>query len=104
GMKGLLRRIYGRTSIGPGKQLRTQREVARRVGGATALRIQRARGGMMSVLVSSHTAELKQREKVAEDTLAFHLERPRDFEFRAGQSIDLTLIDPPESDPEGNSR
>lgn len=58
----------------------------------------------MSVLVSSHTAELKQREKVAEGTLAFHLERPRGFEFRAGQSIDLTLIDPPESDPEGNSR
>src|SRR5207248_1617875 len=37
-------------------------------------------------------------------TMAFHFERPAGFEFRAGQTVDLTLIDPPETDSEGNTR
>ena len=40
------------------------------------------------------------REEVAADTMAFRLSRPAGFEFKAGQSVTLSLIDPP---PEPNS-
>jgi len=36
--------------------------------------------------------------------MAFHFAKPADFQFRAGQSMDLTLLNPPETDAEGNSR
>lgn len=42
--------------------------------------------------------------EVAEGTLAFTLQRPAGFDFKAGQSADLTLVDPPETDAEGNIR
>jgi ferredoxin-NADP reductase len=41
---------------------------------------------------------------VAEGTVAFHFERPADFQFKAGQYMNVTLIDPPETDAEGNTR
>lgn len=44
------------------------------------------------------------KEVIAEGTMLFRLEKPEGFAFRAGQSIDLTLIDPPETDAEGNKR
>ena len=52
----------------------------------------------------SETIRLARREEVAEGTRAFYFGRPPGFEFRAGQSIDLTLVDPPETDGEGNVR
>ena len=51
-----------------------------------------------------HTAPLTKCEEIAEGTMAFHFAKPADFQFRAGQSIDLTLLNPPETDAEGNSR
>lgn len=36
--------------------------------------------------------------------MAFHFAKPADFQFRAGQSVDLTLLNPPETDAEGNTR
>jgi ferredoxin-NADP reductase len=36
--------------------------------------------------------------------MAFHFSKPESFEFRAGQFADYTLIDPPETDEEGNTR
>lgn len=44
------------------------------------------------------------RQEVAEQTMAFRLEKPYGWAFKAGQSIDLTLLDPPETDAEGNTR
>jgi len=44
------------------------------------------------------------REDIAEGTMAFHLERPEGFDFKAGQYLDLTILDPPETDEEGNTR
>jgi ferredoxin-NADP reductase len=41
---------------------------------------------------------------VAEGTLAFHFERPAGFQFKAGQFVNVTLVEPPETDAEGNSR
>lgn len=52
---------------------------------------------------SIHTHLLRS-ELVAEGTMAFHFAKPPGFEFRPGQSIDLTLLNPPETDAEGNTR
>ena len=49
-------------------------------------------------------AKLMRREGVAEGTMAFHFEKPSGFNFKAGQSADVTLTDPPEIDAEGNTR
>jgi ferredoxin-NADP reductase len=56
------------------------------------------------VLVADQTATLIRREEVAEGTMAFHLEKPAGFSFRAGQFADVTLTDPLETDAEGNTR
>ena len=50
------------------------------------------------------TTRLEHSELVAEHTMAFHFAKPPGFEFRPGQSIDLTLINPAETDGEGNTR
>ena len=47
---------------------------------------------------------LFRKEVVAEGTLRFWFTRPEGFEYTAGQSIDLTLVNPPETDAEGNTR
>src|SRR5690242_20345151 len=57
----------------------------------------------MMTATSMHT-KLEKHELVAEGTMAFHFAKPPGFEFRAGQSIDLTLLNPPETDGEGNTR
>jgi ferredoxin-NADP reductase len=44
------------------------------------------------------------RDDVAENTMAFYLVRPEGFDFKAGQFLDLTIIDPPQTDDEGNTR
>ena len=36
--------------------------------------------------------------------MAFHFEKPVGFNFKAGQFISLTLIDPAETDAKGNTR
>jgi len=47
---------------------------------------------------------LLNRVEVAEGTMAFHFEKPQGFDFKPGQSADLTLLNPPETDPAGNVR
>ena len=47
---------------------------------------------------------LVRRETVAEGTMAFYFSKPSGFRHQAGQSLLLTLIDPPETDSEGNGR
>jgi ferredoxin-NADP reductase len=53
-----------------------------------------------------HTQLLKLRDRleVAERTLAFQFEKPAPFTFKPGQYVNLTLLDPPETDAEGNVR
>ena len=50
------------------------------------------------------SVKLIRSEAVAEGAMAFHFTRPSGFDFRAGQAIDITLINPPETDSEGNTR
>ena len=58
----------------------------------------------MATETLTNTTVLRKREEIAEGTMAFHFDKPAGFEFRAGQALDWTLIDPPETDGEGNIR
>lgn len=49
-------------------------------------------------------ARLVSRTEIAEATMAFRFERPQGWTFKAGQFVDITLLDPPETDAEGNVR
>ena len=51
-----------------------------------------------------YNVKLTKKETIANGTMAFHFEKPAGFEYRAGQFADITLIDPPETDEEGNIR
>ena len=51
-----------------------------------------------------YSLKLKARSEVAERTLEFRFDKPTGMTFKAGQFMDLTLIDPPETDTEGNTR
>lgn len=44
------------------------------------------------------------RVTVAEGTMSFHFSRPPGFQFRAGQSLAMTLVEPPETDGKGSTR
>jgi ferredoxin-NADP reductase len=52
----------------------------------------------------SYLMKLTGRQEVAEQTMAFRFEKPITLAFTPGQFIELTLLNPPESDAEGNSR
>lgn len=60
--------------------------------------------GLPAALPEYFMIGLKDRREVAERTLAFEFEKPAGWEFKAGQSIDMTLLDPPETDAEGDKR
>ena len=51
-----------------------------------------------------YSARLKDHQQVADGTMAYYFDKPDGFDFAGGQSIDLTLINPPETDAEGNTR
>ncbi len=52
----------------------------------------------------SYEVALKGKKQIAEGTMTFTFEKPKAFKFKAGQHIRMTLIDPPETDNEGDSR
>jgi ferredoxin-NADP reductase len=64
------------------------------------------RGGVMPAEPSwpIYSLKLKSRSEVAERTLEVRFERPHGMIFKAGQFMDLTLVEPPETDAEGNAR
>lgn len=51
-----------------------------------------------------YKVKLTRREEIADGTMAFYFEKPHGFVHKAGQYADLTLIDPAETDAEGNIR
>lgn len=53
---------------------------------------------------ATYLVKLKNRFSVAEGTMAFQFEKPGRFSFRAGQSVDITLIHPFDTDAKGNGR
>ena len=54
--------------------------------------------------IAAYQCKLLNRDEVAEGTMAFYFEKPSRFDFKPGQSADLTLSNPPETDAEGNTR
>lgn len=48
--------------------------------------------------------KLIEKKEVAEGTMSFTFEKPEGYTFKAGQNIDVTLVNPSETDQEGNSR
>src|SRR2546423_11400675 len=54
--------------------------------------------------IAGYRPKLLNRVAVAEETVAFYLQKPTGFDFQPGQSADLTLLNPPETDSEGNTR
>ena len=52
----------------------------------------------------SFICKLKDRKEVADGTMAFRFEKPSGWTFKAGQYLDMTLLDPSETDAEGNVR
>src|SRR5882672_10732760 len=57
-----------------------------------------------SAAMPKYETTLTRGETVAEGTMAFHFAKPAGFKFTAGQSMNVSLIDPPETDGKGNSR
>lgn len=51
-----------------------------------------------------YKTKLQRKEEVADGTMAFHFEKPAGLAFKAGQFGDFTLINPAETDAEGNIR
>ena len=49
-------------------------------------------------------SSLTSRQEVAERTFAFHFEKPAGWTFKPGQTIDVTLLNPSETDAEGDTR
>jgi ferredoxin-NADP reductase len=60
--------------------------------------------GWKGFFMTTYQSRLRGREEVAEGTMAFHLEKPAGFQFKAGQYVDVSLINPPETDSEGMVR
>lgn len=48
--------------------------------------------------------KLLKKEMIAKDTMAVFFEKPAGMDYRAGQFADYTLLNPPETDDEGNTR
>lgn len=54
--------------------------------------------------MATYQVRLTKRQEIAEATLAFHLEKPVGFQYRAGQFLNLTVLQPPETDAKGTTR
>ncbi len=61
-------------------------------------------GAMSSMKKAEFQVALKSKRQIAEGTWAFTFEKPEGFVFKAGQHIRMTLLNPAETDTEGNSR
>ena len=57
-----------------------------------------------SIKKASFEVALKDKKPIAEGSWAFMFEKPEGFSFKAGQHVRMSLINPHETDREGNSR
>jgi ferredoxin-NADP reductase len=56
------------------------------------------------MITTEYKTRLRHKEECGNGAMAFYLDRPPGFEFEAGQYVDITLINPPETDPDGSIR
>jgi ferredoxin-NADP reductase len=55
------------------------------------------------MIATEYKTRLKHKEKCG-DAMTFSFDKPQGFEFEAGQYIELSLINPPHTDPDGDIR
>jgi len=61
-------------------------------------------GRMSSMKKASFKVALKSKKQIAEGTWSFSFEKPEGFNFKAGQHIRMSLINPAETDERGDNR
>ncbi len=54
--------------------------------------------------IIGYEVAFKGKAQIAEGTMAFTFEKPKDFHFQAGQHVRMTLLNPAETDSKGNRR
>lgn len=54
--------------------------------------------------MAKYEIKLVRKNEVAAGTMSFFFTKPEGFIFKPGQNADYTIVDPPETDPEGNTR
>lgn len=59
---------------------------------------------MTAAVQHDFLVRLGNRKEIAERTIACRLEKPPDFAFRPGQFVEITLLNPSETDADGNTR
>lgn len=74
-----------------------------RVGRQT-LEMAKGEGSVAAAVQHDFLVRLDGRLEIAERTIACRFEKPAGFVFKPGQFIEITLLNPPETDSEGNSR
>lgn len=57
-----------------------------------------------TAVATTFMSKLSKREGVAEGTMTFRFEKPEGWTFIAGQFVDMTLLNLPQTDREGNTR
>jgi ferredoxin-NADP reductase len=57
-----------------------------------------------AMIVTEYRMRLKNKQDLGGGKTAFYFEKPPGFEFKAGQYVDITLINPPQTDPDGDIR
>jgi ferredoxin-NADP reductase len=62
------------------------------------------RKSSMMWCVARYRTKLIERQEIAEGTMAFRFEKPKGFEFTAGQHVDIDLLNPTKTDEKGNGR
>ena len=50
--------------------------------------------------MTTQGSKLRGREQVAHGTMAFHFDKPAGFKFKAGQAIDVVLLEASGTDPQ----
>lgn len=60
--------------------------------------------GSAAKKLASYEVAFKGKKQIAESTFAFTFEKPKGFNFKSGQHIRMTLINPSETDAEGDKR
>jgi len=99
GTNGLLSQMTARMILAPVIKSKTIADAA--LSPRRLLTRIAATGPVERVSMTTYQSRLKSREKVAEGTMAFHLDKPAGFQFKAGQYVDISLINSPETDPQG---
>jgi hypothetical protein len=52
------------------------------------------------MIATKYKTRLKHKQKCSDGAMAFYFEKPAGFELQPGQYVDVTLINPPETDPQ----